>query len=323
MHAGLPAELGLDGKEAQAVRLDAAITAALAHRLVDENALGRLRRLPATALSPEIRSAVLVVHENRRPGCVAQEPLGFLEAVTVPRVDACELRRLVAQNERFLDPFGFERTDQFRNRHRAVDFLRSSHRDHAVVENLEGDVRARGDRLANRQSSRMKERAVAQVLEQVGHVGERRHPDPLDPFAAHVGDPDRGSIHHHRHRVTADPGTGDGALDSPISVSRCEGLLSGRCGVGPWGDAPTLAHRTAGWCRLPLCISSLGRTPHQVACGTPSRAFALMTNAATPPDRLPMTNVNMIQKLNWYTAPMKNHFARRLISGRPPGGGTS
>ncbi len=97
MHAGLAAELGLDGEEAQAIRHDAAIAAALAHSLVEENALVRLRRLPATALSPEIGGAMLVVHENRRPGWVTQVLLGFLVAVAMPRVDACELLWLVAQ----------------------------------------------------------------------------------------------------------------------------------------------------------------------------------------------------------------------------------
>jgi hypothetical protein len=65
-----------------------------------------------------------------------------------------------------------------RHRQRAVDRLAAGHRDRVVVEDLVGDVDAGGDRLADRQRSGVEVRAVAEVLEHVRRVGERRPGPP-------------------------------------------------------------------------------------------------------------------------------------------------
>jgi hypothetical protein len=58
----------------------------------------------------------------------------------------------------------------------------------------------------------VKERAVADVLEHVPHLGERGHADPLRPFTAHMRDAVGVALHPERHGVAADPGSRKGTL---------------------------------------------------------------------------------------------------------------
>jgi hypothetical protein len=59
----------------------------------------------------------------------------------------------------------------------------------------------------------VEEGPVAEVLEQVRHVGERRHADPLRALATHVGHAGGPALgHRERHAVAADAGGGHRAL---------------------------------------------------------------------------------------------------------------
>ena len=64
---------------------------------------------------------------------------------------------------------------------RALGVLRAGHRDDLVVEQLVGDVHAGRDAGLHGELAGVEEGAVADVLEQVRHVGERGLPDPLAP----------------------------------------------------------------------------------------------------------------------------------------------
>ena len=55
----------------------------------------------------------------------------------------------------------------------------------------------------------MKQRAVAQVLEHMRHVGKGCDADPLDAFAAHMRDAHGMAIHCQDHAVAADAAAGD------------------------------------------------------------------------------------------------------------------
>src|SRR5437667_10175968 len=68
----------------------------------------------------------------------------------------------------------------------AVDMLATGHRDRIVVQNLVGDVGLRGDRRADRKTSRMKVGAVAEIGKDMLLVGERRDADPRCTLAAHM-----------------------------------------------------------------------------------------------------------------------------------------
>src|SRR5688572_1806478 len=85
---GLAAELRVDRLHGQAVGLHPAVTAALAHRLVDEYAQGRIGQLAALAQAALLRRATLIVDEHGDARCVAQQHLGVHELVPVPHLDA-------------------------------------------------------------------------------------------------------------------------------------------------------------------------------------------------------------------------------------------
>src|SRR5262249_13750166 len=87
MDLGLAAELRLHRLHGQTVRLDSAVAAALAHRLVDEHAQGRIRQLAALAQPSLLRRASLVVDQRGHSGSLAQDALGLLESIPVPDVD--------------------------------------------------------------------------------------------------------------------------------------------------------------------------------------------------------------------------------------------
>src|SRR5206468_5481644 len=84
---GLAPELRLDRLDAQAVRLDAAVTAPLAHGLVDHHAHRRVREPAALAETALLRGAALVVDQRRHPGDPTEEPLGLVEPIPVPHLD--------------------------------------------------------------------------------------------------------------------------------------------------------------------------------------------------------------------------------------------
>ena len=209
MHPRLAPVLGLDRMKAHAGGLCAAVAAALADRLVDEDpALGPGRE-PPPSLAPELRRALLLVDEGRGPRDLAKKPLGLVESFAGPDV----LRaRMIAHDEDALDAFGFESPREVFDAHGAIDALAAGHRDRSVVQDLEGDIRTRGHRLTDGESAGVEEGAVTEVLEEVSRLGKRRHADPLDSFAAHVRDAGGRTVHRHRHSMTSDAGGRPGAF---------------------------------------------------------------------------------------------------------------
>src|SRR5262249_36111706 len=150
---------------AEAVRLHAAVAAALAHGLVDDHAHGRVRQLAALAQPPLLRRAALVVDERRDPGDLAQHLLCVVEPIAVPDLDALGpahaarvLAGLVGHHDDALDALGLEVPRHLGYRHGAGGVLAARHRHGGVVEDLVGDVGASGHRLANGQRARVEER---------------------------------------------------------------------------------------------------------------------------------------------------------------------
>ena len=70
----------------------------------------------------------------------------------------------------------------------------------------------RGDRGADRQAARMQVGAVAEVLEHVPALRERRLADPVGALAAHLRPAFGVAVHPLRHVVAADAGVGARAL---------------------------------------------------------------------------------------------------------------
>src|SRR5579862_611324 len=221
--AALAAEFGLDRHYRDAVRFIRAIAAALAHRVVDEDALGRIGKFAALAAAAFFRGAGLIVDQHGEAFDVAQLALHGVEIVAMADGDAGgkagALRifaRLVGYDDDAARAFGQHLLCDLRHGHRAFDRLAAGHGDRVVVENFVGDVDAGGGSGADRRQAAMRVSAVAEILENVALGGERRLADPVDAFAAHMGQ--RGGMtvgHEQRHAVTADAGHGAAAVRHP------------------------------------------------------------------------------------------------------------
>ena len=108
----LAAELGLDRRDRHAVRLDAAVAAALADELVDDDALRRIGILAALAAAALLGGAGLVVEQHRAARRVAQLALHGVEVVAVVDLDVAGevagriLVRLVGDDDDLRHAFG-------------------------------------------------------------------------------------------------------------------------------------------------------------------------------------------------------------------------
>ena len=90
--------------------------------------------------------------------------------------------------------------------------LAAGHRDDAVEQNLEGDVRLGRHRETYGERARMVIGAVAEILEHMGARRERRLADPVGALSAHVGVALGRAPHPLRHVMATDAGIGARAL---------------------------------------------------------------------------------------------------------------
>ena len=219
MDLGLASERGGDRVDGCAVRDIAAVATSLADVLVDHDpGRRRLDRAPLAAPA-KLGGAALVVDEDRDAGNVPQLTLHCVEFVAMfdaaVRSEALVLVVLVGvvgDHDDALDALGLERTGEVGHGLGAGRVLTTGHGDGAVVEDLEGDVGAGRDRLANGQRTRVCVRAVAEVLEAMVFVDERGHADPLHALAAHVGDAEVLAAHTEGHAVAADTAARHGSI---------------------------------------------------------------------------------------------------------------
>ncbi len=211
----LAAVLGVLRQHRHAERLLPAVAATLAHQRVHEHALLRVHHLAALAPPPLLRGAGLVVDQDAGALHFAQPLLHRVELAAVEELDAFRERArrqrsvgplpdLVREHDDRSDALRAHLARDLRHAQRAVHRLAAGHRDRVVVEDLVGDVDAAGDRLADRQRAGVEVGAVAQVLEHVRRVGERRLPGPGHAFAAHVGEGVGRAVHPRDHVVAAD-----------------------------------------------------------------------------------------------------------------------
>ena len=154
------------------------------------------------------------------------------------------LVRLVGDDDDRLHALGLEQPRHLRHGEvGGLHLLPAGHGDGVVVEDLEGDVGTGGLGGPDRQRARMVEGAVADILEHVLALAERRLPQPGGTLAAHLGEAGRLAAHPGGHEVAADPGRRHRALGHP-----------GRAVVRAAGTEPGQAHqgrRVAGQHRTP------------------------------------------------------------------------
>src|SRR5690606_14824515 len=170
----LAAELGLQRLHGDAVRLDAAVAAALADELVDDDALVGIRELALLAPAPLLGRAGLVVDQRGDAGDAGKLALYRLELVAVVEGDARRPRdgcrifvRLVRDEGDALDAFGPHLPRDHVHREVALVVLAARHGDGIVEQDLVGDVGLRRDGPAQGEDARVVVGAVAEVLEDV------------------------------------------------------------------------------------------------------------------------------------------------------------
>ena len=196
----------------QAVRFNRAVAATFANEVVDHDELVRILELAAFAAATFLGCAGLCVDQYRYARDFAQLSLDAIEIATIGDRGARrefgggEQLRLVRNDRDTLDAFGVYRVRDALHRQRTIERLATGHRNGIVEEDLVGNVRARRNRLANGERSRMIERAVAQILEDMLVTVEQRPRNPVDAFAAHLDQAVRFAAHPAGHEMAADSG---------------------------------------------------------------------------------------------------------------------
>ena len=243
--APLAAELGFAGHHRQAVGRCAAVAAALANRCIDEGAHRRVRHQPPLAPPATLGGAGLGMDHHRHAWPGPQLPLHVVQIAAI--VDAPYRGvlqsappdlRVVADHGNALDALGVQLPHQGADREASVNGLSAGHGHRFVVEDLERDVHPGRQGGADRQRAGVEVGAVAQVLEYVRGVAERRLANPGRAFAAHLGvGVGRPVRHPSGHVVAANAAQRVAAFRHPgRAVVRASGAEVGRaqgCGAGP------------------------------------------------------------------------------------------
>ncbi len=183
----------------------------------DQVALRDIGILAPLAQAFALGGTGLFVDDHRHAGMGADIALHGIELVAMMKcgdrgiVRALPMARQILGHQRnALHAFGMDLAGDIRRGDAAVetlplDRLTTGHRDRAVDQDLVGDVAAGRDIGADREQPGMKIRAVAEILEYVLTLHERRLPDPRRPLAAHVVHADGPAIGQPRRQsVTAD-----------------------------------------------------------------------------------------------------------------------
>jgi hypothetical protein len=212
--AALAAERGFERQHRDAVALHRAIAAAFADALVDEDAARRVDQLALLASAPLLGGAGLLVDQHRDALDLAQPALHRVERLARMELGAWRVQVMllvvlgdvVADHHHLLDALALDLARDAVDADHAVDRLAAGHRHRVVEQDLVGDGRLRGHRLADRQIARVPVGAVAQVLKHMGHLGEHRVADPVDALAAHLDQAFGLARHPRGHEVTADAG---------------------------------------------------------------------------------------------------------------------
>ena len=211
----LSAELGLQRLHRDAIGLHAAVAAALADQLVDDDALVGIGVVAALAAAALLGRAGLVVEQERDALDLGELALHGLQILAVmearagrPGDPARILVRLVRHHGDARHAFGGDLLRHLPGLQAPFGRLPAGHGHGVVVEQLVGDVDPGRDRPADRERAGMGVGAVAQVLEDMAPLREGRLADPVRAFAAHLGEAVGLPVHPLHHIVAADAGVG-------------------------------------------------------------------------------------------------------------------
>ena len=216
----LAAERRLVRQHGHAVALHAAVAAAFAHRLVDEQALGQVSQFALLAAPALFGGTGLLVDQHGDAVDLAQLALHAVELLAVEKFGAVRKARLLAvvladvvgQHDDLLHTLALDLARDGIDADDAIDRLPARHRHRVVEQDLVGDARLRRHRLADGEVARVVIGAVAQVLEHMRLAREHGVRDPVHALAAHLDQPGRLAVHPVGHKVAADAGARAGAL---------------------------------------------------------------------------------------------------------------
>ena len=147
--------------------------------------------------------------------CAAEQLLAVAQLGDLGQLDAAVAAGVLGRDDDPAHALELQPAGEVRHAQLALDGLAAGHGHVLVVEQLVGDVHAGRHRRAHRERAGVVEGAVAEVLDEVAVVGERRHADPLRALAAHLGDAGDVALAlgvQEHHRVAADPGADERAF---------------------------------------------------------------------------------------------------------------
>src|SRR5690606_13705676 len=185
--------------------LRAAIAAAFAYGAVDQQPARRVGELVLLAAPALFRRAGLVVDQHGHAGGGPQFALQGIEFAPMVhgdaggQGDALVLVRLVGGHHDARHVLAAQLLADLRHRDRPVHRLAAGHGHRVIEQYLVGDVGARGHRLAYGQVAGMVIGPFAHVLEHVRHIYIAGQADPVDAFAAHLGQAAGVAVHPRRH----------------------------------------------------------------------------------------------------------------------------
>ena len=211
------------GLHAHAVRLHAAVPAALTHQLIDHHARAWIHHGAAFATATFFGGAHLVINDDGAAFYVAQLFLQPVELIAVVHghafwkpstralLQGIVFFRLVCYDDCFNRAFGPHGLGNLHHRmaFRAfANLLAASHGDGVVVQDFVGDVHTCRNRLANGQQAAVKVSAVTQIGKDVGIGGERLLANPRHALTAHLREPHGAAVHPQRHVMAPNAGHG-------------------------------------------------------------------------------------------------------------------
>ena len=196
MNSRLTSVWSVDRLHGQTVALVAAVATPLADPLVDHDPKPRGGERAATPRPSIFGGAGLIVNHYGRAGNLGKQALCLGDAAAVPHVNigwhhnTVETVGVVSRDDDPLDALGDQHGGDLRHIGGTLRVLAAGHRHGAVVQQFVGDVHTGCDRRPDRQRTGMKERAVAEILDEMPAFDERCHTDPLGPFVAHTRETD-------------------------------------------------------------------------------------------------------------------------------------
>ena len=211
--SALAAKFGFERRNRDAVGLDATVTTAFAHEVVNDYSFGWIGKLIALAPASFFGATSLIVDNHGDAGYFTDFFLDFLVVVTVVDFHAfgesrigSVLIRFIGDDDDFLRTFCRNLSRYLRHCHRPVDLLTAGHRNGVVEQNLVRHVHAGRDRRTHCQQTGVVIGSVTDVLEHMLGINERRLAHPARAFATHLRITGGAPVHPLRHKVTTNAG---------------------------------------------------------------------------------------------------------------------